>query len=117
MSKQAIEVINQQLGMLEAFVSEAGQPAGDVSPAMARRAISMVGEAIIDLEIETLRQLPAVVPFTPANVRAYLDATIRYWRLWVGDATDQRGEIAAYYVDAYQSVRISLFGETLPEER
>lgn len=52
----------------------------------------------------------AVVPFTKEDVMLYLDLAIMRWRL----RRDNDGsEIAEYYIDAYQSVRTSLFGETL----
>lgn len=44
----------------------------------------------------------------------YLDNAIRYWR----SVKDARGhldeDLAVYYIDAFQSVRLSLFGELLP---
>ena len=48
-------------------------------------------------------------------VAAYLDDAIRHWR----DTRDQAREDATHrmaidYVDAFQSVRTSLLGETLP---
>jgi hypothetical protein len=57
------------------------------------------------------------VPFTPEAVMAYLDGAIRSWRKKRDRAIG--GDIRAYnmavfYVDAYQSVRESLFGELLP---
>ena len=50
-----------------------------------------------------------VIPFTREDVKTYLDRCIRRWR------SDSR-ECAMYYVDAFQSVRTSLFGELLPQE-
>lgn len=49
------------------------------------------------------------VPFTEKDVKGYLDKAIEYWRKC--PATEMRDS----YVDAYQSVRISLFGELLPK--
>ena len=46
-----------------------------------------------------------VVPFTENAIRAYLEACIEFWR---GSHVDY----AAYYVDAFQSMHCSLFGET-----
>jgi len=61
-----------------------------------------------------------VVPFNKEAVRTYLDDAIKFWR----SARDRKGamtkdqvdlkSMSPYYIDAYQSVRISLFGETLP---
>lgn len=52
-----------------------------------------------------------IVPFTEEGVKNYLDNVITHWRRC--DATD---EMRSHYLDAYQSVRISLFGELLPQE-
>ena len=49
------------------------------------------------------------VAFNEEAVKAYLDRAIQYWRL----NTDK--VMATNYVDAYQSVRVSLFGELLPQ--
>jgi hypothetical protein len=55
------------------------------------------------------------IPFTKKAVREYLDKSITYWR----DRRDSSRsevdtEISTNYVDAFQSVRNSLFGELLP---
>ena len=49
--------------------------------------------------------------------RKYLDGAIRLWR-HVRDSTASPEDelMAACYVDAFQSVRVSLLGELLPEE-
>lgn len=52
------------------------------------------------------------VPFTEEGVKKYLDQAITHWRLC--DAPSE--EMRSHYVDAFQSVRISLFGELLPPE-
>lgn len=51
-----------------------------------------------------------VVSFTPEAVKDYLDRCIRFWR------KHQDEKIKVFYIDAFQSVRVSLFGETLPRE-
>ena len=51
------------------------------------------------------------LPFEPEAVKAYLDSCIRYWRAHVGNPACK---IARVYVDVFQSVRMSLFGELLP---
>lgn len=53
-----------------------------------------------------------VVPFTQEDVRKYLDKCIVFWRK-KRDGGGEDAKMAEYYVDAYQSVRVSLFGETL----
>jgi len=53
-----------------------------------------------------------ILPFEKEDVKTYLDDCIKYWRL-----RESKGiTIAQYYIDAYQSVRVSLFGERLPFE-
>jgi hypothetical protein len=49
------------------------------------------------------------IPLTEKDVKKYLDESIYFWRQCFreGDKT------AAYYIDAFQSVRVSLFGELL----
>ena len=56
-----------------------------------------------------------VVAFTEESVRAYLDAAIKEWRN-IRDSPGTVGEvllIARCNIDVFQSVRVSLFGETL----
>lgn len=62
-----------------------------------------------------------VVPFEKDLVRTYLDLNIASWRKRFEDAqrnddlatADLEKQIAVSYIDAYQSVRLSLFGELL----
>ncbi|MHA1950298.1 MAG: hypothetical protein ACW99G_14740 [Candidatus Thorarchaeota archaeon] len=49
------------------------------------------------------------VEFTKEDVKEYIDNAIAYWRL-------SRESYGIYYVDAYQSLRMSLFGELLSDE-
>ena len=51
------------------------------------------------------------VPFTEKDVKEYLDKVITHWRM-----CDAPPGMASHYVDAFQSVRMSLFGELLPQE-
>lgn len=54
------------------------------------------------------------IGFTEKEVKKYLDGCIRYWRKW----RDKGGsKTASYYIDAFQSVRTSLFGELLAKGR
>ncbi len=50
------------------------------------------------------------VPFEKSEVKNYLRRCVLHWR--VKDA--EGDEIAKYYIDAFQSVSMSLFGETVP---
>ena len=52
------------------------------------------------------------VPFTKKDVMAYLDRNIKFWR----EMDRDQNVVAPDYIDAYQSVRMSLFGETLSED-
>ena len=47
-------------------------------------------------------------------IKQYLDNSIRHWRIQ-RDSHDCK--YALYYIDAFQSMRLSIFGEILPEER
>ena len=49
------------------------------------------------------------IPFEKDAVKEYLDKNIRYWR----EQCSKDPDFAYYYIDAYQSVRVSLFGELL----
>ena len=60
-------------------------------------------QEVLKKEIE-LRQ-----GYTPEMILNYLDNNIRHWRRQRVDGES----IAKYYIDAYQSVRISLFGKEL----
>jgi len=53
-----------------------------------------------------------MVPFEPEAVKELLDRQLRMWR-----RQEEIGiEYAKYYVEAYQSVRVWLFGEVLEFE-
>ena len=51
---------------------------------------------------------------SPSQAKQYLDDCIRHWRKIEKDKSQDKNQIAKYYIDAYQSVRMSLFGELLP---
>jgi len=54
------------------------------------------------------------IPFEERAVRAYLDRVIVHWRERREFAKEEETKLQAiYYIDAYQSMRISLFGELL----
>lgn len=57
------------------------------------------------------------IGFTKREVKEYLDGCIRYWRNQRDNASERRDikVMATYYIDAFQSVRTSLFGELLPK--
>ena len=63
--------------------------------------------------LETQLELDEGIPFTRESVRDYLDNAITKWR----EVRDADGEIsskvAVHYIDAYQSIRASLFRWTL----
>jgi len=58
------------------------------------------------------------IEFTEEAVKDYLDVCIRHWR---GEqkrpTTRKKWEMTRHYIDAFQSVRISLFGELLASEK
>lgn len=55
------------------------------------------------------------IPFEQRAVLGYLDAAVREWRMRRDRASSVAEEdMAAAHIDAFQSVRSSLFGERLP---
>jgi hypothetical protein len=54
---------------------------------------------------------PATVPFTEEAVKKHLDMCITHWRAFSST------KMGLHYVDAYQSVRLSIFGELLPKDK
>lgn len=58
-------------------------------------------------------EMSETIPFKKGEVKKYLDKCIRNWR----KEHNEGNRIALFYVDAFQSVRVSIFGEILsPEE-
>jgi len=59
----------------------------------------------------------STVPFTEEDVKGYLDECIIFWRQKrgtnIGSDNIPEFNMAVCYVDAFQSVRMSLFGELL----
>lgn len=53
-----------------------------------------------------------VVRFTKDEIKKYLDHCITLWRER-RDSSGSQAEMAVYYIDAYQSVRVSIYGELL----
>jgi len=55
------------------------------------------------------------IPFTKEDIKAYLDSCIELWRGYRNDPSTSDREymkrVAPYYIDAFQSVRKTLFGE------
>ena len=60
------------------------------------------------------------IPFDAVSVQKYLDGCIVYWRKKRKKAVTAKNEedelVAMCYVDAFQSVRNSIFGELLSVE-
>lgn len=56
------------------------------------------------------------VPFTREDIKGYLDRAIGSWRAKRGELIVNTPDfvMTGHYIDAFQSVRISLFGELLP---
>ena len=55
-----------------------------------------------------------LVPLKPKAILDYIDHAVIRWRAAKAGDSDAKDQ-AAYYVDAYQSMRMSLFGEALAE--
>ena len=55
------------------------------------------------------------IKFEKREIKKYLDKCIILWREKRDNAEDEEHRImAVYYIDAFQSVRTTIFGETLP---
>ena len=52
----------------------------------------------------------------PPDLKQYLDKSIRWWRKERDKSVGKEGMMAECYVDAFQSVRSTMLGETLEEE-
>lgn len=59
---------------------------------------------------EEVPDVDPAIPFTEEEVKKYLDNCIRFWR---ERRNAEKDKLAGYYIDAYQSVRISIFGKLL----
>lgn len=59
--------------------------------------------------------MPDTVEFTEEAVKEYLDRNIRHWRASRDGSSEMYdAQIALHYIDAYQTIRLALFGEMLP---
>lgn len=66
---------------------------------------------------QTVEPEPDAIVAFREDVKGDLDQCIKHWRN-VRDTSDSRSKrmLAAHYIDVFQSVRNSLFGEMLPSE-
>ncbi|KKL99448.1 hypothetical protein LCGC14_1814310 [marine sediment metagenome] len=52
------------------------------------------------------------IPFIKKDIKDYLDNAIKHWRIKKENVMEgQERLIASCYIDAFQSVRMTLFGE------
>lgn len=62
-----------------------------------------------------------IVPFVKEDIKDYLDKAIRKWRSRKFKAVEgEAGDLVMMtecYIDAFQSIRMSLFGELLDEDK
>ncbi|GAI84515.1 unnamed protein product [marine sediment metagenome] len=59
---------------------------------------------------------PDTIPINSTSIKEYLDGTIRRWRKNLKFFKNEEDKLMAkHYIDAFQSVRVSLLGETLAE--
>ena len=49
------------------------------------------------------------------NIKKYLDQCIEYWRARKNEPEHPYSSFAHFYVDAYQSMRVSIFGEEIED--
>lgn len=61
------------------------------------------------------RRRKNLIPFEEKEIKAYLDRAIHLWRRrkYVDEMNGSNYTMATHYIDAFQSVRMSLFGELL----
>ena len=58
------------------------------------------------------------IPLTEEDTKLYLDSCIRHWRYKKEEATSQDEKlIFTCYCDAFQSMRLRLFGELLAQPK
>lgn len=59
-----------------------------------------------------------IVPFNEKDIKEYLDECIRYWRKrkYQDEMNGSNYTMTTHYIDAFQSVRMSLFGKLLGKE-
>lgn len=72
----------------------------------------------VDIDFEgAAEEISEVIPFTKEAVKMLLDKCIKLWRQ-KRDESSEAGIVSScvYYIDAYQSIRLALFGELLEEE-
>lgn len=69
----------------------------------------MIGK--IKMVFKDGRIVTKTVPFNKNDIKSYLDRCIDKWREVRDSETDSRQLLAVHYIDAFQSVRISIFGE------
>ncbi|GAH66926.1 unnamed protein product, partial [marine sediment metagenome] len=68
--------------------------------------------------IKREKSKPDRIPITSISIKKYLDKYIRYWRGQHSRMKTESGKsMAIHYIDAYQSVRVSILGKLLPEEK
>lgn len=54
------------------------------------------------------------IQMTIVEIQEYLDEAINKWRDIRDDESHEHNHMAIYYIDAFQSVRSSIFGDVLP---
>ena len=56
------------------------------------------------------------IEFTPEAVKQYLVAAVQKWRCLRDDPEYGDWPMASHYIDAFQSMRTTLFGTLVPEK-
>ena len=72
------------------------------------------GKRAVDLGTQDKKNIMPklnLIPFDKDHLKDYLDRCIEYWRK---QRDEEKNPTAQYYIDAFQSVRTTIFGETLP---
>lgn len=59
-----------------------------------------------------------LIKMNTKSIKEYLDSCIEHWReIQILTETEEDFVMSSHYIDAFQSVRMSLFGELLPVKR
>lgn len=90
-------------------ILKGAQPKNNAGPKPDPRLISYAGG-------KRYTPKPDTIPINSTSIKKYLDKSIRFWRNELKNSKTRENKLMAkHYIDAYQSVRVSLLGETLAE--
>lgn len=90
-------------------ILKGAQPKTDAGPKPDPKLISYIGRRYTSK--------PNTIPINSTSIKKYLDKSIRFWRKELKNSKTRENKLMAkHYIDAFQSVRVSLLGELLQDE-